>query len=322
MKATRVHEYGEASQLRYEEVEEPKPGRGELRIKVEATGLNFIEIYLRTGLYKGKLPFTPGDEFAGTVDALGEEVTGFRIGDRVATASGDAGYAEYAIAPADKTLRIPVEISTEQAAAVMLQGLTAHFLAKSTYPLKPGETALVHAAAGGVGQLLVQIAKMSGARVLATTSTEEKAMIAKELGADEVILYSQVDFAEEVKRLTKEQGVDVVYDGVGKKTFLKGLDCLRPRGMMVTFGNASGAPEAIEPRILVRKGSLFLTRPSIGHYLQDREEFLWRANDLFDWIQAGQLKVRVDKTFPLEQAAEAQLYMEEGKTRGKVLLIP
>jgi NADPH2:quinone reductase len=322
MKAIRVHKYGDASQLSYEEIAKPTPKVGELRVQVEATGLNFIEIYLRTGLYKGKLPFTPGDEFAGRVDALGEGVTDFRIGDRIATASGDEGYAQYSIAPAEKTIKVPDGISAEQAAAVMLQGITAHYLAKSTYPLKPGETVLIHAAAGGVGQLLVQIAKMSGARVLATTSSEEKAKIAKEVGADEVILYSKLDFAEEVNRLTKGRGVDVVYDGVGKKTFLKGLDCLRPRGMMVTFGNASGAPEAIEPRILVRKGSLFLTRPSIGHYLQNREEFLWRANDLFDWIQAGQLNVRVDKTFPLEKAADAQRYMEAGSTKGKVLLIP
>jgi len=322
MKAIRVHKYGDASQLSYEEIAKPTPKVGELRVQVEATGLNFIEIYLRTGLYQGKLPFTPGDEFAGTVDALGEGVTDFRIGDRVATASGDEGYAQYSIAPAETTIKVPDGISAEQAAAVMLQGITAHYLAKSTYPLKPGETVLIHAAAGGVGQLLVQIAKMSGARVLATTSSEEKAKIAKEVGADEVILYSKVDFAEEVNRLTKGRGVDVVYDGVGKKTFLKGLDCLKPRGMMVTFGNASGAPEAIEPRILVRKGSLFLTRPSIGHYLQDREEFLWRANDLFGWIQAGQLNVRVDKAFPLEKAADAQRYMEAGSTKGKVLLIP
>jgi NADPH2:quinone reductase len=322
MKAIRVHKYGDASQLRYEEIAKPTPKAGELCVQVEATGLNFIEIYLRAGLYKGKLPFTPGDEFAGTVDALGEGVTGFRIGDRVATASGDEGYAQYAIAPAEKTIKVRDGISAEQAAAVMLQGITAHFLTKSTYPLKPGETVLIHAAAGGVGQLLIQMAKMSEARVLATTSNEEKSKIAKEAGADEVILYSKVDFVEEVKRLTDGKGVHVVYDGVGKKTFLKGLDCLRPRGMMVTFGNASGAPEAIEPRILVRKGSLFLTRPGVGDYLQNREEFLWRANDLFDWIQAGRLNVRVDKTFPLEKAADAQRYMEAGSTKGKVLLIP
>jgi NADPH2:quinone reductase len=204
----------------------------------------------------------------------------------------------------------------------MLQGITAHFLAKSTYPLKSGETALIHAAAGGVGQLLVQVARMCGARVLATTSSEEKAQIAKEAGADEVILYSQVDFVEEVRRLTDGKGVDVVYDGVGKKTFLKGLDCLKPRGMMVTFGNASGAPEAIEPRILVRKGSLFLTRPSIGHYLQDREDFLWRANDVFNWLATGTLRVQIDKEFPLEKVADAHRYMESGATKGKVLLIP
>lgn len=322
MKAIRLHDFGDAGQLTYEDVPEPVPGPGEVRGKVEAAGLNFIDIYHRRGLYPNPLPFILGSEFCGIVDAVGEGVTDFQVGERIATASARGAYAEYAVAPADKAIRVPKAISSQHAAAVMLQGITAHYLAKSTYPLRNGDTALIHAAAGGVGQLLVQIAKMCGARVIATTSSEEKAQIAKEIGADEVIIHSRIDFAEEVKRLTDGNGVDVVYDGVGQKTFLKGLACLKPRGMMVTFGNASGPVEPIEPLLLSRKGSLFLTRPSIGAYLQARSEFLWRATDLFDWLAKGTLAVKVDKTFPLEQAADAHRYMEEGKTMGKVLLIP
>ncbi|HLD94975.1 MAG TPA: quinone oxidoreductase, partial [Anaerolineales bacterium] len=223
--------------------------------------------------------------------------------------------------PADKAIRVPKAISSQHAAAIMLQGITAHYLAKSTYPLRNGDTALIHAAAGGVGQLLVQIAKMCGARVIATTSSEEKAQIAKEIGADEVIIRSRIDFAEEVKRLTDGNGVDVVYDGVGQKTFLKGLDSLKPRGMMVLFGQASGKVEPLDPQVLNQKGSLYLTRPSIGPYLHPRTEFLWRATDLFDWVAKGSLAIKLDKTFPLEQAADAHRYMEEGKTMGKVLLL-
>jgi len=322
MKVIRVYEFGGPGQLRLEQAPIPEPQVGEVRVRVAATGLNFIETYQRGGVYPVLLPFTPGAEFAGTVDATGAGVTGFQVGDRVATANGSAGYAEYALAPAERLVQIPAAISFEQAAAVMLQGMTAHYLALSTYPLKPGDTALVHAAAGGVGQLLVQVARLRGARVIGTVSTEEKALLAGEAGADEVILYTQQDFEAETKRLTGGQGVEVVYDGVGKTTFAKGLNCLKPRGYMVLFGGASGQVEPFNPQLLSQKGSLFLTRPTLGHYLLTRQELLWRAGDLFDWIASGRLKVRIDKTFPLAEAATAHAYIEERRTKGKVLLVP
>ena len=322
MKVIRVYEYGGPSQLWLEQAPIPEPQVGEVRVRVAATGLNFIETYQRGGVYPVLLPFTPGAEFAGTVDATGAGVTGFQVGDRVATANGSAGYAEYALAPAERLVQIPAAISFEQAAAVMLQGMTAHYLALSTYPLKPGDTALVHAAAGGVGQLLVQVARLRGARVIGTVSTEEKTLLAGEAGADEVILYTQQDFEAETKRLTGGQGVEVVYDGVGKTTFAKGLNCLKPRGYMVLFGGASGQVEPFNPQLLSQKGSLFLTRPTLGHYLLTRQELLWRAGDLFDWIASGRLKVRIDKTFPLAEAASAHTYIEERRTKGKVLLVP
>ena len=322
MNAIRIHEYGDESKLAYEQAPLPEPKAGEVRVKVKATGLNFIEIYQRKGVYPNPLPFTPGGEFAGTVDALGEGVTDFQPGDRVGTASGQGGYADFAIAPAARLVNVPESVSLEQAAAVLLQGMTAHYLMLSTYAFKPGDTALVHAAAGGVGQLLVQIAKTLGARAIATVSTEEKARLAREAGADEVILYSQQDFEAETKRLTGGKGVEVVYDGVGKATFLKGLNCLKPRGLMVLYGQASGAVEPINPQILNQKGSLFMTRPSLGHYLLTRDELLWRAGDLFNWIASGELKVRIDRTFPLKEANAAQSYMEERGTKGKVLILP
>jgi NADPH:quinone reductase len=322
MYAIKIHQFGDASQLFYEEVAIPEPKAGEVRVKVQATGLNFVEIYHRKGLYPNLLPFTPGAEFAGTVDALGEGVTGFKTGDRVGTASGQGGYAQFAIAPASRLVHIPERVTLEQAAAVLLQGMTAHYLALSTYALKAGDTALVHAAAGGVGQLLVQIARKLGARVIATVSTEEKARLAREAGAHEVILYSQQDFEAETKRLTGEKGVEVIYDGVGKATFTKGLNCLKPRGLMALYGQASGPVEPFNPQILNQKGSLFLTRPSLGHYLLTREELLWRAGDLFNWIASGELKVRIDRSFPLKDARSAQTYMEERGTKGKVLLVP
>ena len=322
MHAIRIHEYGDASKLTYEEVPVPEPKAGEVRVRVAAIGLNFTEIYNRKGLYPRDLPFTPGSEFAGEVDAVGENVTGFRKGDRVATASGVAGYAGYALAPADRLVLVPASVTLEQAAALLLQGITAHYLALSTYPLKPGDTALVHAAAGGVGQLLVQIAKKRGAGVIATVSTEEKAGLARESGADQVILYAQQDFASETRRLTGGKGVEVVYDGVGKATFLKGLDCLKPRGTMVLYGQASGPVDPLNPQLLNQKGSLYLTRPTIAHYLLTREELLWRVEDLFSWLASGELKVRIDRTFPLAQAASAHTYMEGRETKGKVLLIP
>ncbi|MCL4560864.1 MAG: quinone oxidoreductase [Chloroflexi bacterium] len=322
MQAIRVHAYGDAAQLKYEEIPVPEPKPGEVRVRVEATGLNFTEIYSRKGLYPGVLPYTPGDEFAGLVDALGEGVTDFKIGDRVGTARGRGGYAQFAIAPAEKLVPLPEGITSQQAAAVLLQGMTAHYLAISTYPLKPGDTALVHAAAGGAGQLLVQVAKSRGARVIGTVSTEEKARLARAAGADEAILYTQLDFEAETRRLTDGKGVDVVYDSVGKTTFEKSLNCLKTRGMLVLFGQASGPVGPIDPQILNQKGSLFLTRPTLTHYLLTREELLWRANDLFRWITSGELKVRVDRTFPLAEAAAAHSYMEERRTLGKVLLQP
>ncbi len=322
MQAVRVYEYGEADRLKYEDIPAPEPKAGEVRVKVAAAGLNFTEIYFRKGLYPRELPLTLGSEFAGLVDKVGEGVSGFGPGDRVATASGAGGYAEYALAPADRLAHVPASVSLEQAAALPLQGITAHYLAASTYPLKAGDTALVHAAAGGVGQLLVQIAKMRGAQVIATVSTEEKAQLARAAGADQVILYSQQDFAAETRRLTGGKGVEVVYDGVGKATFLKGLDCLKPRGYMVLYGQASGPVDPLNPQLLNQKGSLFLTRPTIGHYLLTRDELLWRANDLFGWLLSGQLQVRIDRTFPLAEATAAHAYMEGRGTHGKVLLIP
>ncbi len=321
MLAIRVHEFGDVSKLITEDIPVPEPKAGEVRVKVAATGLNFTEIYQRKGLYPNPLPFTEGGEFAGTVDAVGEGVGGLGIGDRVGTAGGIGGYAEYAIAAANRLVPIPAGISLEQAAAVLLQGMTAHYLALSTFPLKPGDTALVHAAAGGVGLLLVQIAKMRGARVIGTVSTEEKAQLTRMAGADEIILYTRDDFEAETRRLTGGKGVEVVYDSVGKTTFLKGLNVLKPRGMMVLYGQSSGPVDPINPQILNQKGSIFLTRPVLGHYTQDREELLKRAGDLFDWMTSGRLEVRIDRTFRLREARAAQTYMEERSTKGKVLLL-
>ncbi|MCL4507253.1 MAG: quinone oxidoreductase [Chloroflexi bacterium] len=322
MRAIRVHEFGDASKLSVDEVAVPEPQAGQVRVKVAATGLNFVEVYHRKGQYPNALPMTLGAEFAGAVDAVGEGVTDFQPGDRVGTANGAGGYAEYAIAPAAKLLHVPEAITLEQAAAVLLQGMTAHYLALSTYPLKPGDTALMHAAAGGVGHLLVQIGRKRGARIIATVSTDEKAQLARMAGADEVILYSQVDFEAEVKRLTAGRGVEVVYDSVGKTTFAKSLNCLKPRGMLALYGQASGPVEPINLQILNQKGSLFVTRPTLAHYVLTREELEWRAGDLFNWMTSGELIVRVDRTFPLARAADAQTYMEARGTRGKVLLIP
>jgi NADPH:quinone reductase len=322
MKAIRVHEFGEADRLILEDLPVPEPKDGQVLVRVRAAGQNFIEIYQRKGLYPLPRPYTPGGEFSGIVEAVGSGVEGFKPGDRVATALGTGAYAEFALAPADRLVKIPESISLDLAAAVMLQGMTAHYLVYSTFPLKEGNTALVHAAAGGVGQLLLQMARKSGARVIATVSTNEKARLAKEAGADEIILYTETDFETAVKRLTGNRGVDVVYDSVGKVTFSKSLDCLKPRGYLVLFGQASGPVDPVDPQILNQKGSIYLTRPSLVYYLQDKEEFQWRSGDLFDWIKTGDLKVRIDKTFPLEDAAASHRYMEERNTRGKLLLIP
>ena len=322
MKAVRVHSFGGPEVLSYEEVPLPEPGSGEARVKIEAAGVNFIDIYHRTGQYRGQLPMVLGMEAVGVVDMVGAGVTEVRPGDRVAYAMQQGSYAEYAIVPAWKLVLVPDEIDSRLAAAVMLQGMTAHYLTHSTYPLQPGDTALVHAAAGGVGLLLVQLAKRRGARVIGTVSTEEKARLAREMGADEVIVYTQSDFEAEVRRLTDGRGVDVVYDSVGKATFDKSLNCLRPRGYLVLYGQSSGAVPPLDPQVLNIKGSLFLTRPSLGHYAATREELLERANDLFQWMAAGELVVRVDQTYPLAEAAAAHRYMEARQTKGKVLLLP
>jgi NADPH2:quinone reductase len=322
MQVIRFHEHGGPDKLVFESAALPEPKAGEVRVKVAAVGVNFVETYQRRGWYTVPLPLIPGGEFAGVVDALGEGVSGFQIGERVATASGSGAYAQYAIAPASKLVPVPAGVSLEQAAALLLQGMTAHYLALSTFPLKEGDQALIHAAAGGVGQLLVQIAKMRGARVIGTVSTEEKAALAREAGADEIILYTQADFEAETKRLTGGKGVDVVFDSVGKTTFQKGLNCLRPRGMMVLFGQSSGPVEPFDPQLMQYKGSIFVTRPTLGHYTLTHDELVWRSSDLFQWLASGQLKMRIDQSFPLQQAAAAHQYLEERSTKGKVLLIP
>lgn len=322
MKAVRVEQFGGLEALNYKDIPVPDPQEGEARVKIEVIGVNFLDIYQRMGRYPGSLPFTLGQEAAGIVDVIGPNVRDVKPGDRVTYASVQGSYAEYAVVPAWKLVPIPAGVDASQAVAAMVQGMTAHYLALSTYPLKEGETALVHAAGGGTGQLLVQIAKRCGARVIGTVSTEEKASLARTAGADEIILYTQTDFETEVKRLTNNTGVDVVYDSVGKDTFEKSLNCLRRRGYMVLYGASSGAVAAVDPQILNAKGSLYLTRPYIGHYTADRPELLGRANDIFNWITTGQLKVRIDKTFSLPEVAEAHQYLEGRQSKGKVLLIP
>jgi NADPH2:quinone reductase len=323
MKAIRVHQLGGPEVLKLEEIPDPQPGPGEAVVRVEAAGVNFIDVYHRTGLYKvASLPFTLGQEGAGTVESVGTGVEEVAAGDRVAWTIVQGAYAEKALVPVAKLVPLPAGVSARQGAAAMLQGMTAHYLACSTYPLKAGDTCLVHAAAGGVGLLLCQIAKLRGARVLGTTSSEEKAALAREAGADEVILYTEKDFAVEVKRLTGGKGVEVIYDSVGKTTFEKGFDCLVPRGMMVTFGQSSGKIPPFDPAILNVKGSLFLTRPSLGHYIATREELLARAGDVLGWIRDGKLQLRTEHDFPLAEAADAQRALEGRKTTGKVLLIP
>jgi len=322
MKAIRVYAPGGLEALRYEETALPEPQAGEVRVQVSAVGLNFIDVYQRSGQYKMPLPFTPGVEASGVVDKVGLDVEGVAVGDRVAYCMQPGAYGDYAIAPAWKLVPVPPSISLEVATALMVQGMTAHYLASSTFPLAPGHTALIHAAAGGTGRLLVQIAKRRGARVIATAGTPAKVELARSAGADEVILYTAVDFAPEVKRLTGGRGVDVVYDSVGRTTFAQGLDCLRPRGIMVLWGQASGAVEPFDPQILNQKGSLYLTRPSLGAYMADRAELLQRAGDLFAWFAAGELDVRIDRTFALADAAAAHAYIEGRQTVGKVLLMP
>lgn len=300
-------------------VPEPKPN--EALVKIAAAGVNFIDVYFREGRYKAAIPFVPGQEAAGDVVSVGNAVTGLKPGDRVAYAMVQGSYAEYAAVPADRLVKIPEAVSYLQAAAAMLQGMTAHYLSYSTYPLKKGETALVHAAAGGVGLLLVQMAHNIGARVVATVSTDEKAQLARGAGADEVILYTQTDFEAETKRLTAGRGVDVVYDSVGKTTFEKGLNVLRPRGYMVLFGGSSGAVPPFDLIQLSGKGSLFVTRPTLGHYVLTREELEMRANAVFGMIATRTLRLRVEHTYPLKDAAQAHRDLEGRKTTGKLLLL-
>jgi NADPH2:quinone reductase len=322
MKAVRVHKYGGPEVLTLEEMPVPEPKAGEARVKIEAIGVNYIDVYQRTGLYPLQTPFTLGTEGAGIVDAVGPNVTEVKKGECVGYAMIPGSYAEYAIVPAARLVPIPPNIDARSAAALMLQGMTAHYLTHSTYPLKKGETALLHAAAGGVGLLLIQIVKQLGATVIGTVSTEAKAKLAKEMGADHLILYTQNDFLAEVKKLTDGHGVNVVYDSVGQTTFDKSLDCLRPRGYLVLFGQSSGPVPPFDPGKLAAKGSLFLTRPSLAHYTLDRAELLQRANDLFSWTASGKLKLRMEKTFRMAEAAEAHRQLEGRKTTGKVILLP
>ena len=322
MKAVRVHQTGGPEVLTFEDIPVPEPKAGEARVKIEASGVNYIDVYQRTGLYPLKTPFILGTEGAGIVDAVGNDVAEVKKGDRVAYAMIPGSYAEYAVVPAARLVPVPPSIDARSAAALMLQGMTAHYLTHSTYPLQKGDTALIHAAAGGVGLLLVQIAKQRGATVIGTVSTEAKASLAKEAGADHLILYTQSDFLVEVKKITDGRGVDVVYDSVGQTTFEKSLDCLRPRGYMVLFGQSSGPVSPFDPGKLAPKGSLFLTRPSLAHYTLDRAELLQRANDVFNWTASGKLKLRIEQALPLSQAAEAHRQLEGRKTTGKVLLLP
>ncbi len=323
MRAIRVNEHGGPEVLGYEEVELPEPGPRQARVKLAASGVNFIDVYVRTGVYPGEPPFTLGQEGAGEVDAVGEGVEEVSVGDYVAYASVPGAYAEYAIVPVERLVPFNATlVEPRVAAAVLLQGMTAHYLTYSTFPLEEGQTALVHAAAGGVGLLLVQMAKMRGARVIGTAGSEEKVRLAKEAGADEVILYTEQDFVEETRRITGGEGVDVVYDSVGKDTFDGSLDCLRGRGYMVLFGGSSGQVPPFDIQTLNRKGGLFLTRPSLGHYTATREELLWRAESLFSWIGQNNLSVRIGGAYALSDAAQAHRDLEGRKTTGKLLLIP
>jgi NADPH2:quinone reductase len=323
MKAIRVNEHGGPEVLSYEDVPDPEPGPGEARVRLAASGVNFIDVYQRTGLYPKETPFTLGLEGAGEVDAVGEEVEDLGVGDHVAFASMPGAYAEYVVAPAEQLVPFNVTlVEARLAAAVMLQGMTAHYLTHSTFPLEEGHTALIHAAAGGVGLLLVQMARMRGATVIGTVGNEEKAQLARGAGADEVIIYTERDFVEETKRITGGEGVHVVYDSVGKDTFDGSLDSLRPRGYMVLFGSSSGPVPPVDPQILNKKGGLFLTRPSLAHYTVTREDLMWRAESVLSWVGNNTLDVRIGGTYPLSDAADAHRDLEGRKTTGKLILIP
>ena len=316
MKAVFVEQTGGPENLKYADIPKPSATAGQALVKIAASGVNFIDVYFRTGLYPAPPPIVPGSEGAGTVEAVSPEVTNVRPGDRVAYAMARGSYAEYAVVPAWQLVKIPDALDFKIAAAVMLQGMTAHYLTHSTYALKAGESCLIHAAAGGMGLLLVQMAKMLGARVIGTVGNEEKAKQAKAAGADEVVIYTQEDFT------AKAKGMHVVYDSVGKSTFLQSLDCLRPRGLMVNYGNASGPAPEIAPLLLTQKGSLFLTRPSLAHYTSTVEELDWRAGDVLNWVAQGKLKVHIHKVYPLAEAAQAHRDLEGRHTTGKLLLIP
>ena len=322
MKAIRVRETGGPEVLRVETVDDPTAGPGEVLVRIEAVGVNFIEIYNRKGIYKSPLPFTPGEEAAGTVAAVGPGVTDIRVGDRVVSYNFRGSYAELAVAAADRLIAIPEGVSTHTAAAVILQGITAHYLVTSVYALQPGDTCLVHAAAGGVGLLLCQLAKRRNAIVIGTVSSEEKAALAREAGADEVILYTKQDFVAEMARITGGKRAQVVYDSVGATTFEKSLQCLAPRGMMALFGQSSGVVPPFDPLLLLRNGSLFLTRPTIGHYAATRDELVWRAGEVLGWVQDGSLDVRIDRKVSLADAGDAHRALEARETTGKVLLVP
>lgn len=320
MKAIIVRETGGSEKMLYEDAPVPLPGPGQALVRLSVSGVNFIDVYFRTGLYKAPVPLTPGMEGAGVVEAVGEGVSDVAPGDRVAYAMQRGSYAQYAVVPAWQLVKVPAGLGLDLAAAAMLQGMTAHYLTHSTFPLRDGQTCLVHAAAGGAGQMVVQLAKRRGARVIGTVGSEAKAAIAADAGADEVILYNQQDWVSETRRLTDGKGVDVVYDSVGAATFMGSLDCLRPRGMMVTYGNASGAVPAIEPLLLNQKGSLFLTRPTLAHHCANRDELNWRAGDVLSGVASGELRLQIHQTYPLSGVKQAHDDLEGRKTTGKLLL--
>ena len=322
MQAIQIQETGGPEVLHLVDLPIPQPGPGQVLLRVEATGVNFIEIYFRKGVYKASMPMTPGSEAAGTVEELGPGVTGFAAGDTVASVAVLGSYAEYALVPAAQLVKVPAGLTPEKAAAAMLQGMTAHYLTHSTFPLKAGDTALVHAGAGGVGLLLTQMAVKLGARVITTVSTPAKAELSHETGASDVILYTEQDFEAEVKRLTGGKGVDVVYDSVGKTTFDKSLNCLRPRGLLALFGASSGPVPPFDLIQLNSKGSLYVTRPTLWHYIATRAELEWRSGDVLGWAASGALKLRTEYMYPLAQAAQAQIDLEDRKTTGKILLVP
>jgi NADPH2:quinone reductase len=322
MKAIQIQRFGGPEVMEMRDLPTPSPGSGQVLVRQAAIGVNFIDVYHRSGFYPLPLPLVPGVEGAGTIEAVGTDVKSPRPGDRVAYANTIGTYAQFALIPADRTVVLPGAIQFDQAAAVMLQGMTAHYLVFDTCPLQKGDVVLVHAAAGGVGLLLVQTACLRGATVIATVSTAEKAEMARTAGAQETIRYTEVDFVTEVKRLTGGKGVRAVYDSVGRDTFMKSLDCLSPRGMLVSFGQSSGKVDGFEPLVLSAKGSLYLTRPILGHYVADTESLRRRAGDVLDWVAKGTLKLRIGKEFPLAEAAEAHRQLEARKTAGKLLLIP